>query len=629
MTIRRKLLLLLLAAAAVPVVVAGVLAYRGADDALRPVVTELHARSAQAEAEYARAYVESFGRDLAGALLYSDPAALSPVQVQEFLIRVFLRHDRIAIAALLEPDGRVHLPAFVDAPEAFARQEPQFRLHDTVEAWEASDFYRRAKALLARAPAGEAFAVSAPYVTGREHRTAVAVVVRAPLSRRLSLAAELTLSELSERLQESYRDGEARAFYLDGQGAVVLHSDPAVQRARPSFVELLPAAPGATRAGIGLYEEEGVEYQAAYSPVPTLGWVAVVARPRAVAVAPLRALTKSSAGVLVFALVMVAVAAPLLSRALARPIAELAQGAVELARGNLQHRIRLHRGDELGELARTFNEMGRSLEEARGRLVLFNEQLREQVEERTRELKLAQQQLLRSQRLAAVGDLSAGLAHEVNNPLSTIVGNAQLLLGQEMAGSVTPVAVGMLKDVLEQALRISDIVKDLQAMADSHRAGLSRVDVGSLLERVVQQRQAELEKQAVEVQRRYGSTPAPVLGDEPALRDVFGHLLSNALNALDGREERRISLATTVIDGDAVKVEVSDTGRGIPPEHLERIFNPFFTTKQRWNGKGLALSLCHRIVENHGGKISVQSEEGVGTTVTVVLPAAPPEPHLR
>jgi signal transduction histidine kinase len=630
MTIRRKLLLLLLAVAAVPVMVAGVLTYRGADDAMRQMVKDLHARSARAEAEHARSYVEAFGRDLAGALRYSDPGKMSDGERHEFVVSVFLRHDRIAIAALLGPDGKVEDTEFVDHPESYARRDPQYRFHDTVAAEEAQEFYRRAREVMAAPPDGRSFAVSEPYVTGKRRRVAVAVVAsavaRASPLQQLSLAAELTLTELSDRLQDLHRQDQTLTFFLDGKGMLFLHPDPAVQQARPTFAGHLPAAVRPASAGSAVYEADGVESQAAFSPVPDLPWVAVVARPRSVAMAPLHTLAQTSAAVLVFALVMVTVMAPLVSRALARPIAELAEGAAQFTRGNLQHRIHLHRRDELGDLARAFNEMGRSLEATSGELVRFNERLQEQVEERTRELKQAQQQLLRSQRLAAVGDLAAGLAHEVNNPLCAIVGNAQLLLAQVDTRST---AAGMLKDTLDAALRITDIVKDLRALSETQRAGLARVDLPSLLERVVQQRHADLESQSVDVQRRYGEGLAPVLGHEPALRDVFGHLISNALNAMDGRQERKISLATSVIDGYAVKVEVSDTGRGIPREHLERIFNPFFTTKQRWSGKGLALSICHRIVENHGGKISVQSEEGVGTTVTVVLPAAPPEPHLR
>jgi signal transduction histidine kinase len=206
------------------------------------------------------------------------------------------------------------------------------------------------------------------------------------------------------------------------------------------------------------------------------------------------------------------------------------------------------------------------------------------------------------------------------------MGNAQLLL-MDVPDEKHPNYV-MLTDVLDQAIRISNIVKDLQALSEAQRGGMAPVNVHSALQRVVQGYQPELAKEEIELQTRFDPQAADVLGDESSLREVFTHLLSNSRNALRGRQERNIVIATSSIEGEAVMIEVSDTGRGIPKENLERIFNPFFTTKQQWSGKGLALAMCHRIIENHGGKISVQSEEGVGTTVTLVLPAAA-KSHLR
>lgn len=617
MSIRQRLLLFLILVAAIPVAIAGVLSYGTAERALSTAVEALHTRSAQAEAEYAGAYVLSFGEELALALAYEDPSALSPADVQEFLTRLYLRRDRISTAALLLPTGNVQDAVFVDDPEAFARQEPQFRLHDTVTAEEAQDFYERAAALLQGPTDARRFAVSAPYRTRHRGRPAIAVVAHAPPGQQLSLAAELMLDELAVHLSRAAEG--TRAYLLDRDGNTFLTAGDGT--AAPAA---MPELAGRERGGIIEFTHAGVAFQAAHSPVERFGWTAVVARPRDLATAPLRELFRSSGFAMLAAILLVAVLAPVLSRALASPIAALVQGALEFSRGNLSHRISLPRQDELGRLASTFNEMGQSIQRANAQLVRFNEELQAQVEERTKELKLAQQQLLRSQRLAAVGDLSAGLAHEVNNPLSAIVGNTQLLLMELPAEDP---ARPMLGDVLDQALRISDIVRDLQALSEAQRGGLSPVDLHQVIERAVTTKNGELGK--VDIVKNFATHPPVVLGDEPALREVFGHLLSNAVNAVADRETPHISLTTSTIEDQAVMVEVTDNGRGIPKENLERIFNPFFTTKQSWAGRGLALAICHRVVENHGGKISIQSELDVGTTVTVVFPAAPPKPHLR
>jgi two-component system NtrC family sensor kinase len=367
-------------------------------------------------------------------------------------------------------------------------------------------------------------------------------------------------------------------------------------------------------------------YLAAVAFAPGLGWRASVARPAREVVAPLRRLFQATAAVLGLSLLAVVALSWTGARAVAGPIAQLSQGARRFAEGDLAYRLDVRRQDELGQLARAFNQMGQSLEEASQKLVSFNESLQREVEARTSELKLAQQQLLRSQRLAAVGDLSAGFAHEMNNPLAAVVGLTELLLWDAPPASR---AREMLEDVHAQAVRISDIVKDVQALAETERGVMVPLDVPALLSRALDERRAELERAGVPVRLNLEPGLSPVLGDGASLTQVFAHLLSNARDALAGRPDPRITVSARSTGGQAVTVEVADTGRGIPPAHLDRIFNPFFTTKHNWTGKGLALSICHRIVDNHGGRISIESEEGVGTTVRVVLPAAPPEPHLR
>jgi C4-dicarboxylate-specific signal transduction histidine kinase len=624
MRIRSRLLLLLIATAALPTLAVGLLAYRGAERALGEAVAEQYRRTARAEAEHASTYVLSLATELGGALLHLDPESLGPAEAQEFLARVFLRRERISLVGLFDARADMTASVFVDDPEAFARQEPQFRRHDTVAAEEVEDFRRRAAELLARVPAGRAYTVSAPYLTAVRRRPAVVVVALGPRGGPGGLAAELGLEELSQRLAAS-GEGNERVFLLDGEGRLLLSGDLERERRREAYAASLPGAPGARETGQADYEEEGRTWMAAYSPVPELGWVAVVARPREAALAPLRALARDTFGVLGLALGGVLVLALVLARAMAHPIARLAGGARELARGNLGHRISLPRRDELGDLARTFNDMGQALEVAHRELLGFNEQLQNQVEERTRELQKTQAQLSRSQRLAAMGDLAAGMAHEMNNPLAAILGNIQLLL---MDLPEEDPSRRMLSAVHQQAQRIANIVRELQLLVERQHFGRTPLDLHKILQRVLDSRGADLTAAGVRVTCDFHPEEVRVLGDQQALSDVFGRLLGNALNALKDRPERGLTLATQRVDEQMVRVEMRDTGRGIPREHLERIFNPFFTTKQQWSGKGLSLAVCHRVIEDHGGTITLQSDEGVGTTVTLVLPAATTPPPL-
>lgn len=167
MRIRTKLMALLVAVAAAPVALAGLVAYRAARNALATAIAESHARAAQAEAEITAGYLDPIVAELTGALLHEDPAALRPAEVSEYLTRVFLRRNRIAIAALLDERRAVAATVFVDDPEVFARSEPQFRLHDTVAAAEAEAFQKVAIDLAARISPDRAYAVSDPYQIGR------------------------------------------------------------------------------------------------------------------------------------------------------------------------------------------------------------------------------------------------------------------------------------------------------------------------------------------------------------------------------------------------------------------------------------------------------------------------------
>ncbi|KFA94794.1 sensor histidine kinase [Archangium violaceum] len=618
MRIRTRLLLLLIVTAAVPTLAVGLLAWRDAERALSEAVAEQHRRTALAEAEHAATHVLSLATELGGALVHQEPLELGPSEAQEFLIRVFLRRDRIAQVGLFDARGQLTASVFVDDPEAFARQEPQFRRHDTVAAGEVEDFQRRASELLSQVPEGRAYAISAPYLTGVRRRPAVVVAARAPGTRTGGLAAELGLEELSQRLA-ARGVGDERVFLLDGAGRLLLDGEPERER-HEDFTGKLPGAVGARQTGLAAYEEEGRAWLAAYSPVPELGWVAVVARPREAALAPLHALARSTYGVLGLTLLGVLALALMLARALARPIARLAEGARALARGNLAHRISLKRRDELGDLARAFNDMGQALEQAHRELLGFNEQLAAQVEERTRELQQTQVQLSRSQRLAAMGDLAAGMAHEMNNPLAAVLGNVQLML---MDLPKEDPSHRMLGTVHQQAQRIASIVRELQLLSERQQLGRLPLDLHRMLQRVLESRCAELSQVGVHVDCRFHPGEVKVLGDTQALGDVLGRLLGNALNAMRDRPERNLVLSTQVVDAEVVRVEMKDTGRGIAREHLERIFNPFFTTKQQWTGKGLSLAVCHRVIEDHGGTITLDSVEGVGTTVTLVLPAAP------
>jgi PAS domain S-box-containing protein len=235
-------------------------------------------------------------------------------------------------------------------------------------------------------------------------------------------------------------------------------------------------------------------------------------------------------------------------------------------------------------------------------------------------------QLVVSDRMASVGLLAAGIAHEINNPLAAVLANVHLAMRDvadlsESVGSSPQLRalVDELGDVDLAAQRIRDIVRDLKlfSRADSERRG--PIDLHKVLDSTLRMAGNELRHRA-DVVKTYGVVPL-VDGDESRLGQVFLNLFINAAQAMpEGRaSENRIEVSTAVAADGRVLVRVSDTGAGMPPEVVRRLFTPFFTTKPIGVGTGLGLSICHRIVTSLGGEIAVNSAPGVGTTFTVML----------
>jgi nitrogen-specific signal transduction histidine kinase len=243
------------------------------------------------------------------------------------------------------------------------------------------------------------------------------------------------------------------------------------------------------------------------------------------------------------------------------------------------------------------------------------------------ERKRIHEQLLITERMASVGTLAAGVAHEINNPLAIVVGNLDVamerLAALGRAGSPLPDVEQALHDAQEAAERVRVIVRDLKMLSragdEEHHGPL---DIHRVLDSALRMAANEIRHRARLV-RQYGDVPE-VEGNEARLGQLFINLIINAAQAIqEGRADaNEIRLVTRRGDGNSVVVEVHDTGSGIPPEALKQIFDAFYTTKPVGIGTGLGLAICHRIVTMHNGSIAVESEVGHGTVFRTTLPAA-------
>jgi len=246
-----------------------------------------------------------------------------------------------------------------------------------------------------------------------------------------------------------------------------------------------------------------------------------------------------------------------------------------------------------------------------------NSHLYEGVKQQMAELKRTQAQLVQSTKLAAIGELAANIAHEINNPLTSVLGFASYLAEQIPHGQPMREELDLIQ---EEAGRARDIVRDLLHFSRQREFVPQIVDLNMVLEQTVAmvRRQGVLE--AVTLETEYGQGLAPVEVDATRIKQVFLNLINNAVYVMKGGGKLTLRSSQS---GDMVQVEVVDTGTGIAAEHLDRIFEPFFTTKPDVSGTGLGLSVSLGIVQSHGGTIEVRSEIGRGSTFTVKFPARP------
>jgi PAS domain S-box-containing protein len=226
------------------------------------------------------------------------------------------------------------------------------------------------------------------------------------------------------------------------------------------------------------------------------------------------------------------------------------------------------------------------------------------------------EQLIVTERLASIGELSSGIAHELNNPLTSVIGFSQLL----MEGDVPPEIKEELNTVYTEAQRAATIVKNLLTFARKHTPVKQMSQINRVVEDVLRLRTYEQKVNNIEIEKHLAENLPDIMMDHFQMQQCFLNIVVNAEFAmLEAHNEGKL-IITTEQDGDIVRTSFTDNGPGISRENLKRIFDPFFTTKEVGKGTGLGLSICHGIVQEHGGKIYARSEKGQGATMIVELP---------
>ncbi len=363
-------------------------------------------------------------------------------------------------------------------------------------------------------------------------------------------------------------------------------------------------------------------YRVAYSPLvirgEQKGWIGVV-KNADYQVSP--AVQSRGLFILVFALGTfgVTLVGYFQARSIARPILRLRTASQAVAAGNLKINTGLRRADEIGDLAEAFDTMTlhlRDRTEEAEHLYAESLQRNKELAEINARLEAAQLQLIQSEKLAAIGQLTAGIVHDVKNPFAVIMGMAEVLSeGEQLDGSTQH----GLRVIRESAVKGNNIVSDLLKFARQSDSEMRLTDLRETIQTAI--------RLTAYLTRRFQTnfvlpeTPVYLTFDGQQIEQVLINLIHNAVQSMPNGGELQIGLAQK---NETVRITVQDSGCGIPAEHLKRIFDPFFTTKPEGEGTGLGLSVSYGIIANHHGRIEVESEVDKGSTFTIVLPVNQP-----
>lgn len=316
----------------------------------------------------------------------------------------------------------------------------------------------------------------------------------------------------------------------------------------------------------------------------------------------------------------------LIQRAIYRPLRDLQEGAARLAEGDLEQLIPVRSDDELGQLAQSFNTMTRALRKSRVELEDWGHTLEQKVEEARRKLNRAQAEAARGEKLASVGLLAAGIAHELNNPLTGVLTFSTLVRKQLPDDSPEAEDLDL---VIQETRRCASIIRRLLDFAREKAPEKNFADLNRLIEKSVDLVGESAKAADIAIELDLEQSLPTIWMDENLVEQVIMNMLVNAQHAIEGggritiRTRRRSDYRRKAPHAeplDMVEITIRDSGCGIAKENLQKIFDPFFTTKSVGKGTGLGLSVSHGTIEAHGGSIEVDSVVGEGTEFRIYLP---------
>ncbi len=292
------------------------------------------------------------------------------------------------------------------------------------------------------------------------------------------------------------------------------------------------------------------------------------------------------------------ISAIILAQRITNPIKKLVEGTIKISRGDFTHKIKISTADEIADLAEKFNEMTSKLLKSK------------------REVEEANKKLIQAEKLASIGRISTGIAHEIRNPLTSVKLNIQKVLSSPNIKEDEKEHLEIAQEGINQ---IDKIVKDILDFARVTRLNLDEFFLPNIIDESIKLVLNELKGKEITIEKKFEPDLPTIVVDADKLRQVFINLLVNSIEAIDNKGKIRITASSK--DKEFIKIRISDNGCGIPSEILPEIFEPFFTTKS--SGTGLGLANAKKIIEQHNGTINVISKKGKGTTFEIIIPRRP------
>jgi two-component system NtrC family sensor kinase len=308
----------------------------------------------------------------------------------------------------------------------------------------------------------------------------------------------------------------------------------------------------------------------------------------------------------------------ILRRFVAKPVTLMAQGMERVAGGDLDYHLEIDSQDEIGELANAFNAMTYDLKKAKNELLEWGHALEEKVQDEAEKIKEAHSQMIHSEKLSSLGRMAAGVAHEINSPLTGIVTFGHLLRERFPSGSQELEDIDV---IIEQANRCSAIIKGLLGFARASSAEKTSININDIVMSALNIVRNKADFFDIQFITDFDEDLPFVRADASQLQQVFLNMIMNAADAMEKVGTMKMVTRSVHQQGKhVVEVEFNDTGPGIRDQDIPKLFEPFFTTKPVGKGTGLGLAVSHGIIQEHGGEIRVKTELGEGTSFFIRLP---------